>query len=117
MGLSFADELRGQSGRAVERVYAPHAGCEPPAGTIAPGSAPAASASPEPDIVALPIQRRRIVNLEEERQKVAIADEGWVELDLDGPGVRAMVPIHRTTSSRSSPGALVPHADTALTRT
>src|SRR5918994_4033537 len=48
-----------------------------------------------PDIVALAIQRGRIVNLEEELQKVAIADAFRVELDLDGLGVRSMIAISR----------------------
>ena len=44
-------------------------------------------------IVALTIQRGGIVNLEEELQKVAIADKCRGELDLDGLGVRSMVTI------------------------
>src|ERR671915_614103 len=47
------------------------------------------------DIVALAIQRGRVVNLEENLQKVAIADALRVELDLDGLGVRSMVAIGR----------------------
>src|ERR671912_98689 len=47
------------------------------------------------DIVALTIQRGRIVDLEEELQKVAIAGTCRVELDLDGLGVRSMVAIRR----------------------
>src|SRR5918992_1715153 len=35
------------------------------------------------DIVALAIQRGRIVDLEEQLQKIAIAGTPWVELDLD----------------------------------
>jgi hypothetical protein len=48
-----------------------------------------------PDIVALAMQRGRIVNPEEELQEVAIADALRVELDLDGLGVRPMVAIGR----------------------
>ena len=47
------------------------------------------------DIVTLAVQCGRIVNLEEELQKVAIADAFRVELDLDGLSVRSMVAIGR----------------------
>src|SRR5918995_1710556 len=47
------------------------------------------------DIVALAIQRGRIVNLEEELQEVAIADAFRIELDLDGLSVRSMVAVGR----------------------
>jgi hypothetical protein len=45
------------------------------------------------DVVALAIERRRIMDLEEKFQKVAIADPGRVEYNLDSLGVVAMIAI------------------------
>src|SRR5262245_42450692 len=47
------------------------------------------------EIIALAIHRGGIVDLEEELQKVAIADALRVERDLDGLRVRSMVAIGR----------------------
>jgi hypothetical protein len=40
-------------------------------------------------IIALAIQRARIVDLEEELQDLAVADPGWVKQDLDRLGMGA----------------------------
>src|ERR687898_2414252 len=48
-----------------------------------------------PDVVALTVPRRRIVDLEEELQQVSIRDPHWVEDDLDRLGVRAVVAVRR----------------------
>ena len=44
-------------------------------------------------VVALPVQRGRIVNLEEELKQLAIADLAWIEDNLDGFRVRSVVAI------------------------
>jgi hypothetical protein len=44
-----------------------------------------------PDVVALTVPRRRIVDLEEELQQISIRDLLGVEDDLDRLGVRAVV--------------------------
>src|SRR4029453_13068477 len=48
-----------------------------------------------PDVVALTVQRRRIVNLEEELEQVSIRDLLGIEDDLDRLGVRAVVAVRR----------------------
>src|SRR5215218_7176301 len=48
-----------------------------------------------PDVVALTVPRRRIVDLEEELQQVSIRDPHWVEDDLDRLGVRAVLAVRR----------------------
>jgi hypothetical protein len=45
------------------------------------------------DVVALPVLRRRVVDLEEELQQVPVRDLPWVEDDLQGLGVAAVVPV------------------------
>src|SRR5438067_4272970 len=45
------------------------------------------------DVVALPVPRRRVVDLEEELEEVAEAQLVGIEDDLDGLGVRAVVAI------------------------
>ena len=46
-----------------------------------------------PTIVALAVERGRIVDLEEEFQQLAIADLGGIEDDLDRLGVGAVIAI------------------------
>jgi hypothetical protein len=48
-----------------------------------------------PDIVALPVLRGRIVDLEEELQDLAVADDLGVEDDLDPLGMGAVVAVGR----------------------
>jgi hypothetical protein len=55
-----------------------------------------------PDVVPLPIARRRIVNLEEELEDLPIADPVGIEDDLDGfrmPGVRSCTPQKQPPAS------------------
>ena len=47
----------------------------------------------EPRVVALAIASCRVVHLEEELEQLAIAELGWIENDLDGFGVSAVVAI------------------------
>src|SRR5262245_30838423 len=47
------------------------------------------------DVVALPVLRRRVVDLEEELEQVAVRDLLGIELDLYGFGVVAMVAVRR----------------------
>src|SRR5690348_2188981 len=49
----------------------------------------------QPPIVALAVQRRRIVDLEEELQQVAIADDGGVVDDFDRFGMGAVISVRR----------------------
>src|SRR5438876_569018 len=48
-----------------------------------------------PDVVALTVSRRRVVNLKEELQQPAITDLSWIEDDLDRFGVRAVIAVCR----------------------
>jgi hypothetical protein len=48
-----------------------------------------------PDVVALAVLRRRVVNLKEELQQVPIGDALRVEQDLDRLRMRAVVPLGR----------------------
>ena len=48
-----------------------------------------------PTVVALAVLRRRVVDLEEELEQLAIAEARRVEDDLDRLGVRAVVAVGR----------------------
>ena len=52
------------------------------------------------DVVALPVERGRVVDLEEELQQVPVGDLLRVEDDLDGLGVGAVVAVGRVRARR-----------------
>src|SRR6266511_5170876 len=52
-------------------------------------------ALPISDVVPLAVQRRRVVDLEEELEQVPVRDLLGIEGDLDSLGVRSVVPVRR----------------------
>src|SRR4029453_8612846 len=63
------------------------------------------------DVVALPVQRGRVVDLEEELEQVPVGDLARVEDDLDRFGVAAVVPVGRV--GHVTPGVADPGRDHA----